>query len=112
MRNKTGALVSRRTLMRNGLLLASGCACAPSCLAKALYRLATAGAADGGQSWTIGNKQIRRKIAYEAKTEVFTEQFSDLLAHAEFVVPGKMRRSQEFSFLCNGHACAGTNAEF
>jgi alpha-galactosidase len=112
MRNSARILVSRRELIRNGFLMASGCACAPWAFSEALNGQASPSAADPANTWTIGNDLIKRSIAYQPKTGLFTDQFSDLSTHADFILPGKLRMGQEFSFLCNGHNCTGTNAVF
>ena len=112
MRNSARTLVSRRELIRNGLLVASGCACAPGAFSQALNGQANPAIADASQTWTIGNELIKRTIAFQPSAGLFTQQFSNLSTHAEFTAPGKMRMGQEFSFLCNGHSCAGTNAVF
>jgi alpha-galactosidase len=105
-------LVSRRELIRNGMLVASGCAVAPLTLTKALYAQQNSAASDGSQTWTIGNDRIARTIAFLPKKGLFTRQFSCASTHADFIVPEKTHHGQEFSFLCNGQDCAGTNASF
>jgi alpha-galactosidase len=112
MRNSARTFVSRRELIRNGLLVASGCACAPGAFSQALNGQANPAIADASQTWTIGNELIKRTIAFHPNAGLFTQQFSNLSTHADFTAPGKMRMGQEFSLLCNGHSCAGTNAVF
>ncbi len=70
--------------------------------------------AAAAKTWSIGNDRIERTLAFQPKTGFFTQHFSGLSAHAEFIEPGKIvaGMAQEFSFLCNGHLCAGTDAEF
>jgi len=106
------ALLSRRRLIQNGVLIAAGCAWRPSLIAAADSLDSTSGAA--AKTWSIGNDRIERTIAFQEKTGLFTQRFSGLAAHAEFIEPGKMiaGMAQEFSFLCNGHLCTGTGAEF
>jgi alpha-galactosidase len=74
----------------------------------------TSNGADASQSWTIGNDRIQRLITFQPKSGLFTEQFSDLATQTDFTFLGKNRAGvgQEFSFLCDGHNCAGTNATF
>ena len=70
---------------------------------------------DGGvESWTIGNDLLARTVTFQPRAGLFTQQLSDLSTHVDFIQPEKIRMSmaQEFSFLCNGQLCAGTNASF
>ncbi|HEV2486243.1 MAG TPA: alpha-galactosidase [Terracidiphilus sp.] len=99
-------------MIRNGLLVASGCVSAQRVFTEVLNGQSNPTIADAIQTWTIGNGLIKRTIAFLPRTGLFTQQFSNLSTHADFTVPGKMRMGQEFSFLCNGHTCAGTNAVF
>ena len=112
MRNSARTFVSRRELIRNGLLVASGCACAPGAFSQALNGQANPAIADASQTWAIGNELIKRTIAFQPNAGLLTQQFSNLSTHADFTAPGKVRMGQEFSFLCNGQSCAGTNAVF
>jgi len=107
-------LVSRRELIRTGALLASGCAFLPCGFAGASEEQDTSSAANAGQSWTIGNDRIRRVITFQPKIGLFTEQFFDLSTQTDFTYIGKnpVGIGQEFSFLCDGHKCAGTDATF
>ena len=114
-------VVSRRSLIENGILIAAGFAAKPALFAKpsALFSapLATPGDEVAGASpktWAIGNDKIRRTLAFHPETGLLTEQWTDLSTHADFIRPGmiNMGMAQEFSFLCNGHRCEGTNAEF
>jgi alpha-galactosidase len=114
MRNAADDLLSRRKLIQNGMLIAAGCACKPSLFA-AVPGAGGNSASDAAlKTWTIGNDRIARTLAFQPTTGLFTQQFSGLSAHAEFIQPGKilMSMAPEFSFLCNGRLCAGTNAEF
>jgi alpha-galactosidase len=111
MRHSAQTLVSRRELIRNGLLVASGSVCAPRLFAEALNGQANPAIA-ASQTWTIGNELIKRTISFQPQAGIFTQQFSNLSTHADFTAQGMMRMGQEFSFLCNGHSCAGTNAVF
>jgi alpha-galactosidase len=114
MRNATGTLISRRELIRTGALVTSGCALMPWGFAGASETQETSNGADASQSWTIGNDRIQRLITFQPKSGLFTEQFSDLATQTDFTFLGKNRAGvgQEFSFLCDGHNCAGTNATF
>ena len=106
-------LVSRRRLLQNGLLVASGCACAPWALC------ALAGAQDkpekvDGETWTIGNGMMTRTLVFQPKTGLYTRQLSDLSTHVGLIRPSEPRlgRSSEFSFVCSGQKCSGTGADF
>ncbi|MDR3735782.1 MAG: alpha-galactosidase [Acidobacteriaceae bacterium] len=114
MKNTGRTLVSRRELILTGSLVASGCAILPWGFAGASETQEASSGADEGQSWTIGNNQIKRLITFQPKSGLFTEQFSDLATRTDFTFLGKNRAGmgQEFSFLCDGHNCAGTNATF
>ena len=112
---KTGKnLISRRRLIWNGLLMTAGCACRPWTFGGTADAQENPGANNGVQSWRIGNDQIARTVAFLPGTGLLTEELSDLSTHEDFILPGKIRMdmAQEFSFLCNGQVCAGTNAAF
>ncbi len=109
---KGAGAVSRRRLLQNGLLLASSRLCLPWAFGEAATAQQHAGAAGAGRSWTIGNDRIARTVAFQPRTGLFTQRFSDLATHMDFIVPEKLRRPQEFSFLCNGRRCAGAGASF
>lgn len=114
MKDAKEALLSRRKLIRNGVLVAAGCAWRPSFVASAQGLEGNSASGVAAKTWSIGNDRIARTIAFEPKTGLFTQQFTSLAAHAEFIEPGKIiaEMGQEFSFLCNGHHCIGTDAEF
>jgi alpha-galactosidase len=101
---------SRRRLLQKGFLIAAGYASGSALFAASPAAGNDTDAAALPQVWTIGNSFMRRTIAFQAKRGLFTRQFSDLSTHAEFVLPGSI--NQEFSFLCNGQACAGASAVF
>ncbi len=114
MRNAGRALVSRRRLIRNGLLMAASSACGPWAFGRATDRGDHPGSGSAIASWRIGNGLIARTVTFHAGSGLFTEQLSDLSTHVDFILPGKIRANlaQEFSFLCNGQICAGNNASF
>jgi alpha-galactosidase len=114
MKDAARTLVSRRELIRTGSLMASGCALLPWRFAGASESQETSSGKDVGQSWTIGNDRIMRGITFQPKTGLFTGQFSDLSTHTDFILQGKplIGGDREFSFLCNGQDCAGTNTTF
>ncbi|MDE3149067.1 MAG: alpha-galactosidase, partial [Acidobacteriota bacterium] len=107
-------LVSRRRLLLNGMLLASSRVWMPWVFGEAAGAQQISGAGSADKTWTIGNDRITRTLTFRANTGLFTERFSDLSTHTDFIVPEKIRRgmAQEFSFLCNGRRCAGANASF
>jgi alpha-galactosidase len=110
MKNSQQIFVNRRELIRNGLLLASGCVCAPWALSEdSPGQAAATGAA---QSWTIGNEQIARTLAYSPSAGLYTHQFSNLSTHIDFALKGSLGMGREFSFRCNGQGCSGSSAAF
>jgi alpha-galactosidase len=106
---------TRRRLIQNGLLLTAGGISGT----KWLFGGAVAGAGTfisdaGSRSWTVGNDQITRTVSFHPTLGFYTERFSDLSTRADFIVPDKlsMGMAQEFSFVCNGNAYAGTKSGF
>lgn len=114
MRDAEKILVNRRSLIRNGLLMAAGCAWKPRAFGLRAGPQDHAGAQSAVDSWTIGNDRIERKVTFRPKTGLFTEQMSDLSTHADYIVPGKIpiNMAREFAFQCNGQRCAGASSEF
>ena len=108
------AVVSRRRLIENGMLIAAGLATRPVLFAAAEGMSDPSSADDPIKRMTIGNDRITRTVAFHRQTGLFTEQLTDLSTHADFIQPGRinMGMAQEFSFLCNGQQCEGTHAEF
>jgi alpha-galactosidase len=106
MGNAAQRKLNRRSVLKSGLLLATGLACGPLGLSET--------ASDGEKSWSIGNDLIRRDIVFRPQTGLFTRQLSGLAVHAELVQAAAKpeERGQEFSFVCNGKRCAGTNGTF
>jgi alpha-galactosidase len=80
-------------------------------LAIAVLWLSASGAL--GQSWSIGNDRIERKIAFDPESGLVTQQLTDLSTHTEFIPPGKpvRRPAAEFSFVCNGESLTGAKFE-
>ncbi len=66
------------------------------------------------QTWTIGNDQITRTLAFSEASGLYTQQLSDLTTHSDFIEPGKLHlgMAPEFSFQCNGGSYRGASAEF
>ncbi len=94
--------------------MAAGFATRPMLFAAPLGRDNYSGADDPLKTWTIGNDRIKRTLAFHPATGLLTEQLTDLSTHADFILSGKinMGMAREFSFLCDGHLCEGTNSEF
>lgn len=65
-------------------------------------------------SWTIGNDQVKRVIAFSDSTGLYTNELSDLITHADYVKPDDLllSRAPEFSFQCDGHVYRGASSEF
>ncbi len=109
-----GASVSRRRLIRNGLLMASSRAWAPWAFGEGTGAQQNPGAGSAYKTWTIGNGRIARTITFRPETGLTTERFSDLATHVDFILPDYIRSdmAQEFSFVCNGRRCAGADGSF
>src|SRR5947207_385819 len=74
---KVGQRVStRRELLRNGTLIASGSVCMR--LLSALDRREGEAIQDGGRHWTIGNDLVKRTLSFDSKSGLVTQQFADL----------------------------------
>jgi len=104
-------MISRRSVVRNGWMVAAGLAAAPW-----NSRSQRAVAADGPveRSWTLGHDFIARTLTFISGKGLFTKQFSDGATHVEYMPAGKVRPEmvQEFSFQCDGRHCAGTGPDF
>ncbi len=106
-------LLSRRRVLRNGvLLMASGSLRVSGGLSSPLAALQSAGSE--GQRWTIGNELVQRVVAFEGKSGLFTQQLSSLATKKDLIQTEDLRRgrAQEFSFLCEGQECAGNGGDF
>lgn len=112
------ALVSRRRLIRNGLLLATNLAWTPWALRG--QSESNASTDDSHKAWTIENEAIMRRVVFHPGKGLYTEQFSDLETHADYILPETVRlnatgwsyMAQEFSFRCNGQVCTGAGTDF
>jgi alpha-galactosidase len=95
-------------------MAAAACASGPSLFgaAQSVQDKATGGIQ--GQTWVIGNELIQRTVSYKQGSGLSTEAFRDLSTSEDFMraVEPRPSRGQEFSFLCNGETCAGTNSVF
>jgi alpha-galactosidase len=63
------------------------------------------------QSWTIGNAQIERRIAFDPASGLFTARLADLSTHYDFIAAEKSSAA-EFSFACNGETLTGAGSAF
>ncbi len=108
------ATLSRRRLIQNGLLVTAGGTSLPALFEELAGAAATSISDAEERSWTIGNERISRTVTFQPKQGFFTERFSDLSTRADFIVPAKLRMdmAQEFAFVCNGKAYAGTKSGF
>src|ERR1700733_3215914 len=64
-----------------------------------------------GQTWTIGNAQIERRIPFDPASGLFTAGLADLSTHYDLIVAQK-RPAAEFSFVCNGQTLTGSSSDF
>jgi alpha-galactosidase len=96
-------LPSRRTLLRNGALVAAVSSCTPSILSQAL---------DGEHQWTIGNGAIQRVISFRPGAGIITTEISALTPRATFVTSPPKGLAREFSFRCNDLFCSGASDNF
>ena len=64
-----------------------------------------------GQSWTIGNAQIERRITFDPASGLFTARLTDLSTHYDFIAAEK-RTAAEFSFACNGETLTAASSAF
>jgi alpha-galactosidase len=111
----SGERLTRRRLIRNGAFIASGSFCSGWVLGLPRIESGASSAADITEKrWTIGNEMVKRVVSFVPGKGLFTEQFSDLSAHADFILSGNTRHNmtQEFSFVCNGQECTGASAAF
>jgi alpha-galactosidase len=71
-------------------------------------------AGTSGTEFSIGNDLIERTLSFEPETGLSTRSLMSESTHANYILPGSAAKSraQEFSFVCNGQACSGTNATF
>jgi len=66
------------------------------------------------QTWTIGNDEIQRTLAFSETSGLVTMRLSDLRTHADFITPATLRMSMapEFVFQCNGNSYWGASSQF
>lgn len=102
--------VTRRQLLQDGLITASGVMCGPWVVKAHLTQQAMA--AGNSQSWRIANDRIERVVSFDPVNGLATSKLSAM--RTDYIIPAKTLKwlAREFSFTCNGHACAGTSAAF
>jgi alpha-galactosidase len=107
-------MISRRSLIRDGFLVATTSAWAPWAIAGTPGRDNKSPAQGTSRSWTISNGIVSRSLGFEPGAGLITQQLSDLSINTTFIAPAANRSSlgQEFSFLCNGVHCAGASPDF
>ncbi len=105
-------MLNRRKLIRSGFLIAAGCAAKPSLFAAT--STIESSSAEPLKTWTIGNADVRRTIAFDPQTGLLTRQLTDLGMQTDLMLPLDASQSmgQEFSFLCNGQPCTGSGSAF
>jgi hypothetical protein len=110
MKDADRVLVTRRRLLQGGALVVSGLACARRAWSPAWGEVA----GTSGTEFSIGNDLIERTLSFEPETGLSTRSLMSESTHANYILPGSAAKSraQEFSFVCNGQACSGTNATF
>ena len=105
--------LTRRRLLRNAALMASGSLCAS-------WASGLAETAGDAQTWTIGNELVKRVLVFRPRTAapvnigLFTQEFSDLSIGASLIprATALMGEAGEFSFHCNGEVCTGGSGVF
>ncbi len=96
-------VLSRRKVLRDGMLAAAGCAWAPRIVAETL---------DDARRWTITNGAVRRVIQFRTGAGITTEELSALTPRIDFVSASPRGLAREFQFRCNGQTCSGSGANF
>jgi alpha-galactosidase len=109
MRDRADAAVTRRQLIQSGALLATGFVLRPDVLGASLDAEEAL-----GQSWTLGNGRIARTVAFRRGSGLATTRIQCLSTGVEYMLPEIARKSmgREFSFVCDGHGCAGNGGAF
>jgi alpha-galactosidase len=97
-------LPSRRTLLRNGALVAAVSSCTPSILLSQ--------APDGENKWTIGNGAVQRVVSFRPGAGIITTEISALTPRTTFVSSPPKGLAREFSFRCNDQFCSGAGDNF
>src|ERR1700739_4981899 len=103
MTNSTQVFLNRRQLLRDGMLLAAGCALAPSIVAETFK---------DERRCTIANRASRRVMLLHPDTGLGTTELSALTPRIDFVSSSPKGFAQEFSFRCNDQFCSGSGLSF
>src|SRR5215475_6530546 len=111
MRDSRRNSVTRRRLLRDGLITAGGVVWG-SWVVKAADLTEEAIAEGNSQSWGISNDRIERVVSFDPANGLTTSKLSAM--QTDYIIPAKTPKwlAREFSFTCNGHTCAGTSAAF
>ena len=97
--------VSRRRVLKSGVLMAAGCAW-PAWI--------RAEVTDAEQAWTLGNDLVQRVVAFQAGRGLYTKQITCLAMHKDYIGKGTdaAKAPAEFSFVCGGQAISSKDAGF
>lgn len=112
------APLSRRSLIRNGLLLATNLVWTPWVLGGEPD--ADTSQDESRKAWVIENNSILRRVVFRPDKGLYTEQLSDLETRADYILPqtvhldasGWSFMAAEFSFQCNKQVCSGMGPNF
>ena len=100
---ESDVLLSRRKLMRDGMLLTAVCAYTPSLICQ------TSGEK---HAWTIENGAIRRVLSFSSSFGLVTTRLSALDPKVELVSATPAGFVHEFSFRCNDQLYSGSGQDF
>src|SRR5580692_11106318 len=97
--------ISRRRVLKNGALMAAGCAW-PSWI--------RAQTSDAEQTWTLGNDLVQRVVGFQAGQGLYTKQIACLAMHKDYIAKGTdpAKAPAEFSFVCNEQAISSKDPDF
>jgi alpha-galactosidase len=96
-------LLTRRVLLREGMLLAAAAVSAPSILGESR---------EDQHRWTISNGAIQRVIEFQPETGLVTTALSALTPHVDLIGSSPKGFASEFSFRCNDQVCSGSGPDF
>jgi alpha-galactosidase len=102
MKNSEPTL-SRRQLLRDGMIVAAGCVWMPSIVAETL---------NDEKRWTIRNSAIQRVIQFHPETGLVTTDLSALTPRVDFISNSPKGFASEFSFRCDDQVCGGSGTDF
>lgn len=107
MRHRGCAALSRRRLLQSGALLASGLVLRPE-----VFGATPEAGETAVQSWTLSSDRIARTVVFRPGSGLTTTGIHALAMGTEYIQPQDGHTGREFSFVCNGIACAGNNGAF